>query len=243
MLKFVHGGYVTIVIAGGLFFIMYVWYNGRRIKNRSVSYVPIARHIPQIDKISNDREVPKFATHLVYVTRAKYADEMESKIIQSIINKQPKRADTYWFVYLTRSDEPYEFSYEVKTFIPGKIFRVNIRAGFKMGIHIDTYVRRICKEMEKKGEVDLTSRYPSLQEANIEGDWRFVVVERIVRNMDLPTISRAILSMYYGIKKFTTSDTQILDLDPSVVTVEYVPLKNLRPAPRKDQPYFTFEEE
>ena len=243
MLKFVHGGYVTIVIAGGLFFIMYVWYNGRRIKNRSVSYVPIARHIPQIDKISNDREVPKFATHLVYVTRAKYADEMESKIIQSIINKQPKRADTYWFVYLTRSDEPYEFSYEVKTFIPGKIFRVNIRAGFKMGIHVDTYVRRICKEMEKKGEVDLTSRYPSLKEANIEGDWRFVVVERIVRNMDLPTISRAILSMYYGIKKFTTSDTQILDLDPSVVTVEYVPLKNLRPAPRKDQPYFTFEEE
>lgn len=243
MLKFVHGGYVAILIAGGLFFIMYIWYNGRRIKNRSVAYIPVDRHIQQIEKISNDREIPKFATNLVYVTRAKYEDEMESKIIQSLINKQPKRADTYWFVHLIRSDEPYEFSYEVKTFIPGKIFRVNIRSGFKMGIHIDTYVHRICKEMEKKGEVNLSSRYPSLMEENIEGDWRFVVVERIVRNPDLPTKSKAILSMYYSIKKFTTSDTQILDLDPSVVTIEYVPLKNLRQAERKDQPYFSYEDE
>ena len=243
MLKFVHGGYVTILIAGGLFFIMYIWYNGRRIKNRSVSYIPITKHIAQIDKISNDKEIPKFATNLVYVTRAKYEDEMESKIIQSLIHKQPKRADTYWFVYLTRSDEPFEFSYEVKTFIPGKIFRLNICAGFKMGIHIDTYVRRICKEMEKKGQVDLSSRYPSLREENIEGDWRFVVVERIVRTMDLPTKSKAILTMYYGIKKFTTSDTQILDLDPSVVTVEYVPIKNFRQEKHKNQPYFSYEEE
>ena len=112
-----------------------------------------------------------------------------------------------------------------------------------MGIHIDTYVRRICKEMEKKGQVDLSSRYPSLREENIEGDWRFVVVERIVRTMDLPTKSKAILTMYYGIKKFTTSDTQILDLDPSVVTVEYVPIKNFRQEKHKNQPYFSYEEE
>ncbi|MBP1637933.1 MAG: potassium transporter, partial [Bacteroidetes bacterium] len=210
MLKFVHGGYVTILIAGALFFVMYVWYNGRRIKNRSVTYVPISKYIPQIDKISEDKEIPKFSTHLVYVTRAKYPDEMESKIVQSMINRQPKRADTYWFVYMNRSDEPYEFNYEVKTFIPGKIFRLSINAGFKMGIHIDSYVHRICKEMEQKGDVDLTSRYPSLRDAKIEGDFRYVVVERIVRNLDLPTAPKAILSMYYWIKKFSTSDTQIL---------------------------------
>ena len=177
------------------------------------------------------------------MTRAKYPDEMESKIIQSLVNRQPKRSDTYWFVYLNRSDEPYEFKYDVKTFIPGKIFRVTIDAGFKMGVHVDTYVHRICKEMEKKGEVDLTSRYPSLMDNKIEGDFRFVVVERIVRNLELPAVPKIILSIYYVIKKFSTSDTQILDLDPSVVTVEYVPLKNLRPTPKKDQPYYSYEEE
>lgn len=243
MLKFAHGGYITIVIAGAILFVIYIWYNGRRIKNRSTTYTPISKFIPKIEKISNDTSIPKYCTHLVYVTRAKYSDEMETKIIQSLINRQPKRADTYWFVYLKRSDEPYVFNYEVKTFIPGKIFRLDIEAGFKMGIHVDSYVHQICKSLEKQGDVDLISRYPSLREEKIEGDFRFVVVERIIRNVDLPTLPKAILNLYYGIKKFTTSDTEILDLDPSVVSVEYVPIKNLRPAPRSNQPYFSYEED
>lgn len=243
MIKFAHGGYITILIAGVILFIIYIWYNGRRIKNRSTRYAPIGKFIPIIEQISNDQSIPKFCTHLVYVTRAKYSDEMETKIIQSLIHRQPKRADTYWFVYLKRSDEPYVFNFDVKTFIPEKIFRLDIEAGFKMGIHVDNYVRQICKTLEKQGEVDLTSRYPSLRGEKIEGDFRFVVVERIIRNMELPTVQKAIMNLYYGIKKFTTSDTEILDLDPSVVSVEYVPIKNLRPAPRSNQPYFSFEEE
>lgn len=243
MLKFAHGGYITILIAGFLFFVIYVWYNGRRIKNRSTTYAPIGKFIPQIEKVSNDDTIPKYCTHLVYVTRAKYSDEMETKIIQSIIHRSPKRADTYWFVYLKRSDEPYVFNYEVKTFIPGKIFRLDIEAGFKMGIHVDTYVHQICRTLEKEGNVDLISRYPSLREAKIEGDFRFVVVERIIRNVDLPMAQKAIINLYYGIKRFTTSDTEILDLDPSVVTLELIPLKNLRPAPKRNQPYYSYEDE
>lgn len=243
MLKFIHGGYITLLIAGFLFFVIYIWYNGRRIKNRSTTYTPIGKFIPLIEKVSEDVSIPKYCTNLVYVTRAKYSDEMETKIIQSLIHRQPKRADTYWFVYLKRSDEPYVFNYDIKTFIPGKIFRLDIEAGFKMGIHVDNYVHQICNEMEKRGEVDLLSRYPSLRAEKIMGDFRFVVVERIIRNVDLPTIQKAILNLYYGIKKFTTSDTEILDLDPSIVSLEYVPLKNLRPAPKHNQPYFSYEEE
>lgn len=228
MFKFAHGGFATILIAGCLFGIMYVWYNGRRIKNRCVTYEPIAPVIANLNKISEDVSIPKFATHLVYVTRAKYPNDMESKIIFSLLSKQPKRADTYWFVYLHRSDEPYQFRYTVKTYVPQKIFRLDIFSGFKQGVHIDTFVHLICKDLEENGKVDLISRYTSLREQKIEGDFRFVVVERIIRNLDLPPVKKTILSLYYMIKKFSTSDTQILDLDPSIVTLEYVPLKHLR---------------
>ena len=243
VMKFMHGGYVTILIAGLIFFVIYVWYNGRRIKNRSIRYEPIAKHIPLIESISNDTEIPKYSTHLVYVTRAKYKEEIENKVIQSLIAKSPKRADTYWFVYLQKSDEPYRFNYEVTTFVPGKIFRIDIEAGFKMGVHIDTYFQRVCKDMEKNGLVDLKSRYPSLREHQKTGDFRFVVVERIIRSIELSVYQKAIRNAYYAIKKFTTSDTEILDLDPSVVTVEYLPIKNLRKEPKKNQPYYSFEEE
>nr|WP_320058120.1 KUP/HAK/KT family potassium transporter [uncultured Bacteroides sp.] len=229
LFKFTHGGWATILIAGCIFGIMFVWYNGRRIKNHCSTYEPIAPTIECLQKISVDETIPKFATHLVYVTRAKYPTDMESKISYSLVNKQPKRADTYWFVYLHRSDEPYQFKYAVKTFVPGKMFRLDIYSGFKQGAHMDKFVHHICKEMEEKGEVDLLSRYPSLRERNIEGDFRFVVVERIARNLDLPPIKKTLLLLYYLIKKCSTSDTQILDLDPSVVTKEYVPLKSIQP--------------
>lgn len=234
MFKFAHGGWVTIFISGCIFTIMYIWRNGRRIKNHSSAYEPITPTIECLEKISADESIPKFATHLVYVTRAKYPNDMESKISYSLINKQPKRADTYWFVYLHRSDEPYQFKYTVKTFVSQKIFRLDIYSGFKQGVHMDRFVHHICKEMEENGQVDLLSRYPSLREKNIEGDFRFVVVERIARNLDLPPIKKSILMLYYLIRKYSTSDTQILDLDPSVVTLEYVPLKFVQPMKKKE---------
>lgn len=223
--KFAHGGYITILIAGSIFFVMYVWYNGRRIKNRSVSYEWIQPVVSILDKLSEDTSAPKYATHLVYLTRAKYKTDIESKIVYSLLHKQPKRADTYWFVYLHRSDEPHEFSYSVTPLVEQKIFRVDVTAGFKLGIHMDKYVKKIAKEMEEQGLVDLTSRYPSLKEQGIRGDFRFMVVERVFQSsLILSFYRKTILSFYAGIKKFTTSDTQILDLDPSSVTVETAPL-------------------
>ncbi len=223
--KFVHGGYITILIAGVLFFIMFVWYNGRRIKNRCITYEKIGPVIPILDSLNQDEQVPKYATHLVYVTRAKYKSEIESKIAYSLLSRQPKRADTYWFVYLQRSDEPYQFEYKITTFVEKKIFRIDILAGFKIGLHMDTYIKKIAKKMEADGIVDLISRYPSLKKHKIKGDFRFMVIERVMRsNIHLSFYRKTILSLYAGIQKFTTSDTQILDLDPSNVTVESVPL-------------------
>jgi KUP system potassium uptake protein len=236
LFKFPHGGFATILIAGFLFFIMFFWYNGRRIKNHFSTYEPIAPVIPIINDISQDESIPKFATHLVYVTRAKYKSDMESKIIYSLVHKNPKRADTYWFVYLHRSDEPFKFEYQVKTFVEQKIFRIDIFSGFKQGFHINSFVHQICKDLESKGMVNLISRYPSLKKHHIEGDFRFVVVERILHDIYLPVTKKITLSIYYLIKRFSTSDTQILDLDPSVVTLEYVPLRNAPPSRRKNPP-------
>lgn len=227
MFKFAHGGWVTILIAGCIFFLMFNWYNGRRIKNHYSRYEPIAPILDVLKDICEDKTIPKFATHLVYVTRAKYRDDIESKIAYSLINKQPKRADTYWFVYLYRSDEPYFFKYDVTTFVPGKMFRLDVYTGFKQGVHMDRFVHRICTELAEKGQVDLLSRYPSLRKRNIEGDFRFVVVNRFARNIKLPAYKKTMLLIYYWIKKLATSDTQMLDLDPSAVTLERVPLKTL----------------
>jgi KUP system potassium uptake protein len=225
MMKFISGGWVTILIAGIIGTIMYVWRNGGGLKNHFSKYEPIEPVINCLKDISQDTEIPKYATHLVYVTRAKYVTDIESKIVYSLINRQPKRADTYWFVYLYRSDDPYCFRYRVTTFVEKSIFRIDIYSGFKQGANVDRYVKQICAELAADGKVDMLSRYPSLRARGVEGDYRFVVVERSSRNLEVTSMQKTILQIYDLIRRWLTSDIQILDLDPSVVTVEYVPLK------------------
>lgn len=223
MQKFAHGGFASILIAGTVFILMYSWYNGRRLKRHYTTYDQINEaYLSRIEHISNDTTIPKTATNLVYITAANNKNALESKITYSLFNKFPKRADTYWFVRIKRTDSPYEFDYSVKTFVPEKIFRIDLRIGFKVGVHTDKYVRLISSEMEKNQEVDLSSRYPSMKGTG--GDFSFIIVDRIFRNIELKARQRILLFCYNQIKRLSTSDTQMLDLDPSFAVVDTVPL-------------------
>lgn len=165
---------------------------------------------------------------MVYIVKANNKNFLESKIAYSLFKRTPKRADTYWFVRIKRTDEPYEFSYETTIYAPKKIFRVNIRAGFKLGIHTDKYVNLITNELERLGLVDLTSRYPSMQDAKEKrGDFKFMIVDRIFRNVHMNPSRQIILGCYNLIKRLTTSDTQMYDIDPSLAVVETVPLRQV----------------
>ncbi|MEN9919554.1 MAG: hypothetical protein RL662_1990 [Bacteroidota bacterium] len=226
MQKFTHGGFASLLIAGVIFILMYSWYNGRRIKRHYTNYDQISEsYLSRIEEISNDTSIAKTATNLVYITVANNKNALESKITYSLFNKYPKRADTYWFVRIKRTDSPHEFDYTVKTFVAEKIFRIDLRIGFKVGIHADKYVRMILDEMEKQNQVDLSSRYPSMEGSR--GDFAFIIVDRIFRNIELEARERIILSFYNLIKRLSTSDTQMLDLDPSFAILDIVPLVNI----------------
>ena len=131
--KFPHGGYVTLVVGGALFTVMYVWYRARKIKNRYVEFVRIEEYISKLEELSNDTSVPKYATHLVYLTSANNPKEIEHKIIYSILRGKPKRADIYWFVHVDTLDDPYTCEYKVEHIIPNDIIRVEFR--LSSGLH------------------------------------------------------------------------------------------------------------
>lgn len=242
MLKFAHGGFASILIAGIIFFLMYSWYNGRRIKRHYTIYDQVdSKYLERIENISDDTTIEKLATNLIFITKANNKDSLESKITYSLFHKKPKRADTYWFFNIHRTDSPYEFSYSVKTMLPNKIFRVDILVGFKVGVHTDQYVRLITNDLERKGLVNLQSRYPSMM--GLRGDFLFVVVDRIFRNVDLKIRQRIVLSCYNVIKSLGTSDTQMYDIDPSFAYVETVPLVSAKSSTYDLEKLITFSEE
>ncbi len=223
--KFSEGGIVTVFIAGGLFMVMLVWYKSRKIKNRYVEFVRLDNYIPIIQELSNDSSIPKYATHLVYLTSANNPKEIEHKILYSILYRKPKRADIYWFVHVDVLDDPYTTDYVVQTIVPNEIIRVEFRLGFRMEHKIQYMFKMVVEEMVNNKEVNVVSRYESLSKNKVMGDFRFIVMEKFLsRDNSLPLWERFMMRGYFILKKFSLSEERGFGLDPSDVTLEKYPI-------------------
>ncbi|MBA3970544.1 MAG: KUP/HAK/KT family potassium transporter [Bacteroidetes bacterium] len=223
--KFLKGGWISLMIAVLLTTTMFVWYYARKIRNRYVEFVKLKDHLPILEDLSRDLSVPKYATHLVYLTSADNREEIESKIIYSIMQKQPKRADIYWFVHVDVVDEPYRMEYKVSEFIHDDVIRIDFRLGFRVAPKVNLMFRKVVEDMVRNKEVDITSRYKSLNKNNIIGDFRFIVIEKFLSyENELPIHEKLILDIYSFLKHFSLSEEKAFGLDTSSVTVETVPL-------------------
>lgn len=223
--KFPHGGYVTLIAGGLLFLVMYVWYRSRKIKNRYVEFVRMEHYIPLIQELSNDKSIPKYATNLVYLTSANNPKEIEHKIIYSILNKKPKRADIYWFIHVNTLDDPYTCSYFVDHIIPNDIIRVEFELGFRVQQRINLMFRKVLEDLVNNNEVNIKSRYESLEKNNVNGDFQFIVMEKYLSNdNELPFIEKLIMKFHLWLKDISLSEERGFGLDPSFVTIEKYPL-------------------
>ncbi len=223
--KFLHGGWISILISAFLITVMLIWFQARKIRNRYVEFVKLADYLPVLEDLSKDLSVSKFATHLVYLTSANNIEEIESKIIYSIMQKQPKRADIYWFVHVDVVDEPYRMEYKVCEFIHDDVIRIDFRLGFRIDPKVNLMFRKVVEDMVKNKEVDITSRYKSLNKNNIIGDFRFVVIEKFLSyENELPFYEKVILDVHSFLKHLSLSEARAFGLDTSSVTVETVPL-------------------
>ncbi len=223
--KFVHGGYVSMIISLAMIYVMWAWYKARKIRNRFVEFVKLKEYIPLLRDLSHDFSIPKYATHLVYLTSANMKEEVEAKVIYSILQKQPKRADMYWFVHVDVMDEPYTMDYQVTTLLKGNIIRIDFRLGFRIAPRINLMFRKVVEDMVRNFEVDITSRYESLGRKNLIGDFRFVVMEKFLSyENELPFYEKIILDTYFLFKRMSLSEERAFGLDTSSVTIEKVPL-------------------
>lgn len=223
--KIMHGGWFTLLLGTLLFTVMWTWSRGRRIKNKYVNFVNIEEHYPILKELSDDVSVPKYSSQLIYLTSANFKEEIESKIIYSIFQKQPKRADVYWLIHVDVTDEPFTSEYKVDFLIPGKLIRIDFKLGFKMEPQINRLFRVVVEDLVKNQEVDITSRYASLKKFKIVGDFRFVVLEKVLgTTASLKLIDRFAVISHAWLKNLSISDATSFGLDLSFVNVERVPL-------------------
>jgi KUP system potassium uptake protein len=223
--KFTSGGWLTFILASLYSLIMVGWYFGRKIKNRYITFADLDKYLDLFKDLSKDESVPRLATNLVYIIRANRHDQVESKVIYSIFQKQPKRADTYWLLHVDRVNEPNTFKYNVTQIIPGILIRVDFRIGFKVEPKINLYFREVLEDLKNSGEIKLQSSYESLKMHDFEGDFKFILIDRIMsRDFNLSNWENFILSLNSVVRKISITDLRTLSLDTTNTIIEQVPI-------------------
>jgi len=224
LVDFVHGGWFTLILGGLIAFIMYAWHRGRAIKNQFMRYVDIDDYVITLKDLSKDESVPLFASNLVYLTLANLPSKIETKILYSIFNKNPKRANTYWLLHVHTTDEPHTNEYSVEEIVPGVLIRVEFRLGFKVQPRINLYFKQILKDLEQSKEINLESAFPALHKHHIQADFFYVIIRRIQNyDFDFPPFKQFILDVFLWLAKISTSDIRTYGIDTSNVMEEKVP--------------------
>ncbi len=237
--KFHHGGYVSLIIAVAIASVMTIWFLGKRIRKNYTEFVKLNDYTNVIEDLSNDETIPQYSNNLIYLTNAHNKNEIESKVIYSILYKRPKRADVYWMLHVNVIDEPYGMEYQIKKF-SDKIMRVDFYLGFRIAPKISPLFKKVLEDLSTCGEFNKLSTYHSLRKNQIPADHKYVIIEKVVSfDNDLPWYEKFILDCYAFIRKRSLSEEKAFGLDNSSVKVEYYPLllnKNMPDIPLKRRP-------
>ena len=225
-LKFVNGGYITVIIALLIFTIMFIWYKGTEIKERESQYLTVKNYTKQLLQLSTDKNVPKYATNLVYLTGAKREEDVDYAVLYSILNKQPKRANVYFFVHINVIDKPYKREYKVTKFSDKKILKITFNLGFRENQRVNMFMHQVIADLLENKELDLQpTKYNLRGKAETVGDFRFVLIEEVLGNSNgLSSFDNFIMGLRLKLKKITVTPEKWFGLDTSVITKEAVPL-------------------
>lgn len=223
--KIKDGGWLTLVIGACLFGVMYVWHEGRKIKNTMIRMVPCKQYIDLLKKLSNDTRISKYATNLVYLTSSGSSKVIEKTAMDSILSRAPKRADIYWFVHVNVLDEPYAMRYHVDTVVPNDIYFITFNLGFRIEPRLDHYFSEVVKDMIRKKEVNVSDREEQSYQQSIMGDFCFLIMEPFLSfENDLPFWERFLVRSYFNLRYVSVKESVNFGLDRSNVTIEKYPV-------------------
>lgn len=223
--KFSHGGWFTLILTTLFTLVMYGWYFGRKLRNRYISFASLDGYLSMFRDLTRDKSVPMLATNLVYIIHANSIDQVESKVIYSIFNKQPKRASTYWLLHVDMVDEPNRFEYKINHIIPGVLIRIDFHLGYKVEPKINLYFREVLEDMVKSGEIKLESGFTSMKKRGLPGDFKFVLIDRIMlHDFKLSNFDSFIISLYSLVRRLSIPAERAFNLDNTSIIVEMVPI-------------------
>ncbi|MBQ1343823.1 MAG: KUP/HAK/KT family potassium transporter, partial [Firmicutes bacterium] len=223
--KFMVGGYVAILISAAILFIMICWYRGTEIEKAQDVHLYMRDHLDAIKDLQNDDTIPLCCNNIVYLTKGENIEKIDRDILYSILDKDPKRADAYWFISVNTTNDPYQMNYQVETYGTDYIFRVNLYLGFKVKPSVNIYLRQIVNDLLAQGELPQQNRRHSIYGPSDVGSFKFYMIrEMISQEGDISSLDNTLIHAKHFIRRMAGNPIEWYGLKTSNTIVEYVPL-------------------
>lgn len=223
--KFTHGGYVTVILTLVLLALEIIWYRGTRLERQYSTRLPFTDYIPNLQGLHDDTGEPLLTHNLVYLEGVSPDGTMDRDILYSILDKDLKRAQAYWFVSVNVLNEPDALFYDVDTYGTNFIYRIRLNLGFKRSPRVNVYLRQIVQDLQAEGVLPVQEKKYSIYGPSTVGTFKFCVIHKAVTaKTELSTLDELVLNAKYAIRKVAGSKVKWYGLDTSSLINEYVPL-------------------
>lgn len=223
--KFAVGGYVAVILSLAILFVMLSWYRGTQLERMQSVKLPMRDYLDTIKGLQEDEDIPLCSNNLVYIAKGADFEEIDRDILYSILDKEPKKADAYWFISVNTTNSPFQREYEVETFGTDYIFRVNLNLGFKVKQAVNVYLRQIVHDLLATGELPKQNKKHSIYGPSEVGSFKFCMLrKRMPLEGDISASDNLFIHTKYFIRRIAGSPARWFGLETSNLIVEYVPL-------------------
>ncbi|MFT9097646.1 KUP/HAK/KT family potassium transporter [Liquorilactobacillus sp.] len=228
IVKFMHGGFVSVIITLIILLIMIVWFYGNRVQNNLMDEsetVSLLDYRAQLIELSNDDSIPFFMSNLVMLAKVAKNYSIKREILYSILDKQPKRAKVYWFVTVNTTNEPYTSYYTVDMMGTRNIVNLQLFLGFKANHSVNLYLRQVVQELMDDDIIDEQPQKYTTLNKRIVGDFCFVLIQELLSpNSQIGAWRRFLITGRIFLQNHSTTPLQWFGLEFSDVRIEKVPL-------------------
>lgn len=223
--KFFHGGFVAVIMALMILFVMVIWQKGNEIKEKSTVDVDVNDYVDQIRQLHLDESVPMTQTNVVFLVPKMENNVIGRQFMYSILDKRPKRAKVYWFVNVDVTDKPFTREFEIDTLGTDFIVMVKLHLGFRVNQKVNLYLRQIIHDLMRDGRIPKQPQRYSITPGREVGDFQFIIIqEALSSTTKLSRFDRQIMQTKLFIKRHTMSVAHWFGLEYSEVQQETIPL-------------------
>ena len=223
--KFMHGGYVTVILTLLLLALEAIWYRGTQLEQKYATRLKIRDHVDSLVSLHNDESFPLLAHNLVYLDSGRDPELIDRDILYSILDKDTKKAQAYWFVSVHVLSEPKTMTYELETYGTDCIFRIRLNLGFQCSQRINVYLRQIVQDLQARGELPAQDKKYSIYGKSTVGTFKFCIIHKsVTTKTELSALDEFVLNAKYAIRRVAGSKERWYGLDTSSLIRENVPL-------------------